>query len=208
MKKDVVVDMNGKTYITGNASTTWLNIMGSKVTFKGGTIEGKVYVQKNGGTYSDATFENVTFGGTITFSSVTQGSLSVQGGNSVYAKKCTFKGKGSTTPNVVSLEGTSSGSVIFEDCTFNSSMNRFYANPIGGTAVFKLINCSFNKAAVVETNANWDFVNNMTITGSKSSGVNLYIAKAKDNLTDAEKAVLDAYKKNNKGTVYCASVKY
>ena len=87
-------------------------------------------------------------------------------------------------------------------------MNRFYANPIGGTAVFKLINCSFNKAAVVETNANWDFVNNMTITGSKSSGVNLYIAKAKDSLTDAEKAVLDAFKKNNKGTVYCASVKY
>ena len=208
LKKDVVVELNGKTFTTGNASTTWLNIMGSKVTFKDGTIEGKVYVQKNGGTYSDATFENVTFGGTITFSSVTQGSLAVQGGNSVYAKKCTFKGKGSSTPNVVSLEGSSSGSVIFEDCTFNSSMNRFYANPIGGTAVFKLINCSFNKAAVVETNANWDFVNNMTITGSKSLGVNLYIAKAKDSLTDAEKAVLDAFKKNNKGTVYCASVKY
>ena len=204
LKKDVVVELNGKTLTTGNASTTWLNIMGSKTTFKGGIIEGKIYVQKNGGTYSNATFENVTFGGTITFSSVTQGSLAVQGGNSVYAKECTFKGKGSSTPNVVSLEGTSSGSVIFEDCTFNSTMNRFYANPIGGTAIFKLINCSFNKAAVVETNANWDFVNNMTITGSKSLGVNLYIGKAKDSLTDAEKAVLDEYKKNNKGTVYCA----
>ena len=208
LKKDVVVEMNGKTFVTGNASTTWLNIMGSKATFKGGTIEGKVYVQKNGSTYSDATFENVTFGGTITFSSVTQGSLAVQGGNSVYAKKCTFKGKGSTNANVVSLEGTSSGSVIFEDCTFNSSMNRFYANPISGTAVFKLINCSFNKAANVYTSATWDFVNNMTITGSKSLGVNLYIGKAKENLTDAEKAVLDAYKKNNKGTVYCDNVKY
>ena len=208
LKNNVVVELNGKTFTTGNASTTWLNIMGSKATFKGGIIEGKVYVQKNGSTYSDATFENVTFGGTITFSSVTQGSLAVQGGNSVYAKKCTFKGKGSTTPNVVSLEGTSSGSTIFEDCTFNSTMNRFYANPRNGTAIFKLINCSFNKAAVVETDAKWDFVNNMTITGSKSSGVNLYIGKAKDNLTDAEKAVLDEYKKNNKGAVYCNSVKY
>ena len=208
LKKDVVVNLNNKTYTTGNASTTWLNIMGSKVTFKGGIIEGKVYVQKNGSTYSDATFDNVTFGGTITFSSVTQGSLAVQGGNSVYAKKCTFKGKGSTTPNVVSLEATSSGSVIFEDCTFNSFMNRFYANPRSDRAIFKLINCSFNKAAVVETSANWDFVNNMSITGSKSLGVNLYIGKAKADLTDAEKAVLDAYKKNNKGTVYCASVRY
>ena len=208
LKNDVKVEMNGKTFTTGNASTTWLNIMGSKAIFKNGIIEGKVYVQKNGSTYSDATFENVTFGGTITFSSVTQGSLAVQGGNSVYAKKCVFKGKGSTTPNVVSLEGTSSGSTIFEDCTFNSSMNRFYANPRNGSAIFKLINCSFNKAAVVETAASWDFVNNMTITGSKSQGVNLYIGKAKDSLTDEEKAVLDAYKKNNKGTVYCNSVKY
>ena len=204
LKKDVVVNLNDKTFTTGNASTTWLNTMGVKVTFKKGIIEGKVYLQNN----SDATFEEVTFGGTITFSSVTQGSLSVQGGSSVYAKKCTFKGKGSSTPNVVSLEGTSSGSTIFEDCTFNSSMNRFYANPRSGEAIFKLINCSFNKAAVVETSANWDFVNNMSITGSKSYGVNLYIGKAKADLTDAEKAVLDAYKKNNKGTVYCASVKY
>lgn len=181
--------------------------MGSKATFKGGTIEGKVYVQKNGSTYSDATFENVTFGGTITFSSVTQGSLAVQGGNSVYAKKCTFKGKGSTTPNVVSLEGTSSGSVIFEDCTFNSSMNRFYANPIGGTAVFKLINCSFNKAAVVETAATLN-LNNLVIDGSKKQNVNLYIAKAKDSLTEEEKTILNYIKTKTSGTVYCAGVKY
>ena len=207
LKKDVVVEMNGKTFTTGNASTTWLNIMGSKATFKGGTIEGKVYVQKNGGTYSDATFENVTFGGTITFSSVTQGSLAVQGGNSVYAKKCTFKGKGSTTPNVVSLEGTSSGSVIFEDCTFNSSMNRFYANPIGGTAVFKLLNCSFNKAAVVETAATLN-LNNLVIDGSKKQNVNLYIAKAKDSLTEEEKTILNYIKTKISGTIYCSGVKY
>ena len=207
LTKNVTVDLNGKTFTTGNMSTTWLNIKGAKVTFKNGVIEGKVYVQKNGSTYSNATFEGVTFGGTITFASVTQGSLAVQGGNSVYAKKCTFKGKGSTTPNVVSLESTSSGTVCFEECTFNSTMNRFYANPIGGTAVFKLLNCTFNKAAVVETSASWD-LNNMTITGSKSLGVNLYVGKAKDNLTDEEKAILDAYKKNNKGTVYCSGVKY
>ena len=207
LKKDVVVEMNGKTFTTGNASTTWLNIMGSKATFKGGIIEGKVYVQKNGGTYSDATFENVTFGGTITFSSVTQGSLAVQGGNSVYAKKCTFKAKGSTTPNVVSLEGTSSGSVIFEDCTFNSTMNRFYANPIGGTAVFKLINCSFNKAAVVETAATLN-LNNLVIDGSKKQNVNLYIAKAKDSLTEEEKTILDYIKTKTSGTIYCSGVKY
>ena len=89
LKNNVEVNLNDKTFTTGNASTTWLNIMGSKATFKKGIIEGKVYVQKNGGTYSDATFDNVTFGGTITFSSVTQGSLAVQGGNSVYAKNCT-----------------------------------------------------------------------------------------------------------------------
>ena len=207
LKKDVVVDMNGKTFTTGNASTTWLNIMGSKATFKGGIIEGKVYVQKNGGTYSDATFENVTFGGTITFSSVTQGSLAVQGGNSVYAKKCTFKAKGSSTPNVVSLEGTSSGSVIFEDCTFNSQMNRFYANPIGGTAVFKLINCSFNKAAVVETAATLN-LNNLVIDGSKKQNVNLYIAKAKDSLTEEEKTILNYIKTKTSGTIYCSGVKY
>ena len=212
LKKDVVVEMNGKTFTTGNASTTWLNIMGSKATFKGGIIEGKVYVQKNGGVYSNATFENVTFGGTITFSSVTQGSLAVQGGNSVYAKKCTFKGKGSTTPNVVSLEGTSSGSVIFEDCTFNSSMNRFYANTIGGTAVFKLLNCSFNKAAVIEIDKTWD-LNNMTITGCTPSAfvesVKLYIAKSKDSLTDEEKVILDEFKANNKKSkVLCNSVEY
>ena len=207
LKKDVVVELNGKTFTTGNASTTWLNIMGSKATFKNGIIEGKVYFQKNGATYSNATFENVTFGGTITFSSVTQGSLAVQGGNSVYAKKCTFKGKGSTQPNVVSLEGTSSGSVIFEDCTFNSSMNRFYANPIGGTAVFKLINCSFNKAAVVETAATLD-LNNLVIDGSKKQNVNLYIAKAKDSLTEEEKTLLNYIKTKTSGTVYCAGVKY
>ena len=207
LKKDVVVEMNGKTFTTGNMSTTWLNIMGAKATFKGGIIEGKVYVQKNGGTYSDATFDNVTFGGTITFSSVTQGSLAVQGGNSVYAKKCTFKAKGSTTPNVVSLEGTSSGSVIFEDCTFNSTMNRFYANPIGGTAVFKLINCSFNKAAVVETAATLN-LNNLVIDGSKKQNVNLYIAKAKDSLTEEEKTILDYIKTKTSGTIYCSGVKY
>ena len=207
LKKNVEVKLNNKTFTTGNASTTWLNIMGSKATFKNGIIEGKVYVQKNGSTYSDVVFENVTFGGTITFSSVTQGSLAVQGGSSVYAKKCTFKGKGSTTPNVVSLEGTSSGSVIFEDCTFNSSMNRFYANPIGGTAIFKLINCSFNKAAVVETNANWD-LNNLTIDGNKKQNVNLYIAKSKDNLTEEEKDILNYIKTKTSGTIYCAGVKY
>ena len=207
LKKDVVVEMNGKTFTTGNMSTTWLNIMGAKATFKGGIIEGKVYVQKNGGTYSDATFDNVTFGGTITFSSVTQGSLAVQGGNSVYAKKCTFKGKGSSTPNVVSLEGTSSGSVIFEDCTFNSSMNRFYANPIGGTAIFKLLNCSFNKAAVVETAATLN-LNNLVIDGSKKQNVNLYIGKSKESLTDEEKVILDYIKTKTSGTVYCNGVKY
>ena len=207
LKNDVVVEMNGKTFTTGNASNTWLNIMGSKATFKGGIIEGKVYVQKNGGTYSDATFDNVTFGGTITFSSVTQGSLAVQGGNSVYAKKCTFNGKGSSTPNVVSLEGTSSGSVIFEDCTFNSSMNRFYANPIGGTAIFKLLNCSFNKAAVVETAATLN-LNNLVIDGSKKQNVNLYIGKSKESLTDEEKVILDYIKTKTSGTVYCNGVKY
>ena len=207
LKKNVTVELNGKTFTTGNASTTWLNIMGSKATFKDGVIEGKVYVQKNGSTYSDATFENVTFGGTITFSSVTQGSLSVQGGNSVYAKKCTFKGKGSSTPNVVSLEGTSSGSVIFEDCTFNSSMNRFYANPIGGTAVFKLLNCSFNKAAVVETAASLN-LNNLVIDGTKKQNVNLYIAKAKDSLTEEEISILNVLKTKTSGTIYCANVKY
>ena len=207
LKKNVEVNLNGKTFTTGNASTTWLNIMGSTSTFKNGVIEGKVYVQKNGSTYSNATFEKVTFGGTITFSSVTQGSLAVQGGNSVYAKDCTFKGKGSTTPNVVSLEGTSSGSVIFEGCTFNSSMNRFYANPIGGTAVFKLLNCSFNKAAVVETSANLN-LNNLVIDGSKKQNVNLYIGKSKESLTDEEKAILDYIKTKTSGTVYCSGVKY
>ena len=207
LKNNVEVNLNNKTFITGNASTTWLNIMGSKATFKNGIIEGKVYVQKNQSTYSDATFENVIFGGTITFSKVTQGSLSVQGGNSVYAKKCTFKGKGSTTPNVVSLEGTSSGTVIFEDCTFNSTMNRFYANPIGGTTVFKLINCSFNKAAVVETATTLD-LNNLVIDGSKKQNVNLYIAKAKDSLTEEEKTILNYIKTKTSGTVYCAGVKY
>ena len=86
-------------------------------------------------------------------------------------------------------------------------MNRFYANPIGGTAVFKLINCSFNKAAVVETAATLN-LNNLVIDGSKKQNVNLYIAKAKDSLTEEEKTILNYIKTKTSGTIYCSGVKY
>ena len=51
-------------------------------------------------------------------------------------------------------------------------------------------------------------INQLVIDGSKKQNVNLYIAKAKDNLTEEEKTILDKIKTKTSGTVYCAGVKY
>ena len=51
-------------------------------------------------------------------------------------------------------------------------------------------------------------LNNLVIDGSKKQNVNLYIAKAKDSLTEEEKTILDYIKTKTSGTIYCSGVKY
>ena len=196
LKKNVTIDLNDKYLEISNPELS-LSIH-STATITNGTIKGKVYARKT----SDITFNEVTFGGTTKYSGSVQGSLAIQaGGTKVYAKKCiidaTTQGTSKTWP--LSVEGTSSGTLKFEECTFksNSNQNQVYVNQLSGTATLDFTNCNFNKTPNIDMKC--EVLSNLTIKGNTSYGCTITLTdRTKDQgLQENELSILKDIKSNN-----------
>ena len=196
LTKDITIDLNGKSLEISNPSLA-LNIS-SDATIVNGTIEGKVYARSG----SDITFEGVTFGGSVNGGGSTEGAVQIQGGCNVYMKDCTFDATNSNTTKSrpLSIQATSSGTYVFENCSFKSNLNQnqVYVNSLSGTAKLSFINCNFNnKTPNIMFAASYPFTG-LTMTGTtKLSSVTLEINRAKDAVTDADLAYLREMIANN-----------
>ena len=196
LKKDIVIDLNGKSLEISDPALM-LNIF-NKVTVKNGTIKGKVYARTN----SNITFDGVTFGGSINGGGSIEASLQIQGACNVYAKDCAFNAtnSNSTKSRPLSIQSTSTGSFKFEGCSFksNTNQNQVYVNPLGANATLDFTNCNFNnKTPNVGLAAATPFTN-FTMSGvTKLSSVTLEINRAKDVVTAEDLAYLRTLIANN-----------
>ncbi len=194
IKSNVILDLNGKSLEISDP-VSMLNIF-SNATVKNGTIKGKVYAR----TGADITFDGVTFGGTIA-NGGTEASLQVQGAN-VYAKDCSFNATNSGTvkSRPLSVEGRSSGTLKFENCSFksNANQNQVYVNPLSGTATLDFTSCNFNnKTPNIMLAKSCPFAS-LTMTGTtKLSSVTLEINRAKEAVTEDDFAYLREMISNN-----------
>ena len=194
LSKDVVIDLNGKTLVMGG-SAVYFGIKAT-ATLKNGNINGRVYALSGSTTLTD-----IAFGGTITYSSAAEGQLTIKAGD-VYAKNCTFNSQtsGSQKPRPLSVEGRSSGTLKFENCSFKSNLNQnqVYVNPLSGTASLEFLNCNFNNKT-----PNIMFAAAAPLTILKMNGttkllsVTLEINRAKDAVTEADLAYLKEIIANN-----------
>ena len=201
LKKDVVIDLNGKSI------TMPLFYVFSTATIMNGTINGKMYAR----TGCKATLEGLTFSGTISDDLSTEGHLQVQGGCDVYAKSCTFAAttvNGSHTRSL-SIEASSSGTRKFEDCDFKfvswgngagKYKKNVYINTMNGTTTVDFKNCKLNGKAPNILFAGTYSLTNLTMSGCDNTAPTLEINRAKDTVTEADWAHISSLIANNKFT--------
>ena len=201
----VTIDLNGKT-LEITDPTKRINI-GNKndknapkpnVTIKNGNLHAKVYAQTGNVVLSD-----IKFGGTIAYAGDAQGVISVGSAN-LLAERCNMKNvskSGNTKPRTFCPEGRSSGYLKLRDCDFkNFNLDRAYINPLNGSAVLELVNCSLYTAATnIDLGASYVW-SNMNLTGC-SGGFTFTISRASTSLTEEEIEVYRAIKQNNTGSM-------
>ena len=201
LKKDVVIDLNGKSI------TMPMFYVFSTATIKNGTINGKMYAR----TGCKATLEGLTFSGTISDDLSTEGHLQVQGSCDVYAKNCTFAAttvNGSQTRSL-SIEGSSSGIRKFEGCdfkfvSFGTGAGKYkknvYINTMNGTTTVDFTNCKLNGKAPNILFAGTYSLSNLTMSGCDNTAPTLEINRAKDAVTEVEWEHISSLIANNKFT--------
>lgn len=201
LKKDVVIDLNGKSI------TMPMFYVFSTATIKNGTINGKMYAR----TGCKATLEGLTFSGTISDDLSTEGHLQVQGSCDVYAKNCTFAAttvNGSQTRSL-SIEGSSSGIRKFEGCdfkfvSFGTGAGKYkknvYINTMNGTTTVDFTDCKLNGKAPNIIFAAAYPLTNLTMSGCDNTSPTLEINRAKDTVTEVEWAHISSLIANNKFT--------
>ena len=201
LKKDVVIDLNGKSI------TMPMFYVFSTATIMNGTINGKMYAR----TGCKATLEGLTFSGTISDDLSTEGHLQVQGGCDVYAKGCVFAAttvNGSQTRSL-SIEGSSSGTRKFEGCDFKflswgNGVGKYkknvYINTMSGTTTVEFVNCKLNGKAPNILFAAAKSLSSLSMTGCDNTEPTLEISRAKDVVTEAEWAHISSLIVSNKFT--------
>ena len=203
IKKNVTIDLNGKTLAINNVTACLYtgdkdNTTKPNVTFKNGNFNGMVY-----GLSGNLTLTDIVFGGTIGYVGAYQGVISTKHAN-LLAENCKMtnvKKSGSTKPRSFCSEGRSSGYLILRDCNFkNSNLDRPYINPLNGNTTLELTNCAlYSMASNIDLGGSYSWTN-MNLTGC-SGGFTFTISRASTSLTDEEMAVYKAIKQNNKGSM-------
>ena len=191
LQKSVVIDLNGM-----SMTLPMINIH-TKSTVKNGTINGKVYAQKN----SDIIFDNVKFSGAVSDNLSTEGHLAIQSGCKLYAKGCVFSptSVSGTQTKPLSFEGGSS-TMKFENCEFKSSpyKKQVYFNSLSATATLDFTNCNFNNKTPNIMFAAACPLSVLTMSGTTKLGsVTLEINRAKDAVTEADWAHISTLIANN-----------
>ena len=203
--KSVTIDLNGKTLeITDPTKRIDIGKKNDKnapkpnVTIKNGNLNSKVYAQTG-----NVELYDIKFGGTIAYAGDAQGVISVGSAN-LLAERCDMKNvskSGTTKPRTFCPEGRSSGYLKLRDCNFkNSNLDRAYINPLNGSAVLELVNCSlYTMASNIDLGASYVW-SNMNLTGC-TGGFTFTISRASTSLTEEDIEVYRAIKQNNTGSM-------
>ena len=213
LKKDVTIDLNGKSLTIDNP-TARLNI-GDKdnstkpnVTIKNGNLHSKVY-----GLSGNITLTDIKFGGTIAWTGDAQGVISTKHAN-LLVERCDMSNvKASAAearPRAFCSEGRSSGYLKLIDCNFPSASDgtgtfvkskllRTYINPLSGSAELEIANCKFGVACNIDLAQSYVW-SNMNLKGC-SGGFTFTISRASTSFTEEEHAFMKTIKNNNSGDV-------